>query len=111
VKLTADGLACWAIDEATGRLFKFNLATGAELTTVQPYGLPGTLVQMAIYQPAGVTTPGGDVCVLEAPSSNCWSGGTPSAPCVGAQPTVPPASHCWTGTPPDLSRLPVELNE
>lgn len=52
VRLTADGTAFWVVDEATTRLFKFNLSSGVELMTVQPYGVPGTLVQMVIFQPS-----------------------------------------------------------
>jgi hypothetical protein len=71
VKLTADGTELWVIDEATTRLFKFNLATGEEVVTFQPYLIRGTLVQMAIYQPEGVTPPSRP-CVLEQVSVSCW---------------------------------------
>jgi hypothetical protein len=54
VKLVADAQAFWVVDEPTTRLFKFDLSSGAELLTVQPYLVPGTLVQMAIYRPNGV---------------------------------------------------------
>jgi len=57
VKLTADGTGFWVVDEPTTRLFRFSLVSGLETLTVQPYLRPGTLVQMAIYQPSGALPP------------------------------------------------------
>lgn len=51
IVLLADGLSFWVVDELTTRIFRFDLAAGTELESVQPYGLPGSLVQMQIYQP------------------------------------------------------------
>lgn len=51
VCVTSNGAAFWAVDEVTTRIYKFDIATGAELFTTQPYLRPGTLVQMALYAP------------------------------------------------------------
>ncbi len=56
VKLTADGAAFWVAD-LNSQLTKFDLATGAELLTTQPYLNATALTQMAIYQPDGITPP------------------------------------------------------
>lgn len=71
VQLTADGTAFWVVDEPTTRLFKFAIATGVELLTIQPYLRPGTLVQMAIFQPSGaVTPPEPPASIIGCPPSN-----------------------------------------
>jgi hypothetical protein len=64
VVLTADGLSFWVIDLYSTRLFRFDIATGEELETAQPYLAPAALIQMAVYQPDGADEPpppeGGD---------------------------------------------------
>ena len=57
IVLEADSSAFWVVDLRSTRLFQFALESGTELQTVQVYGNPGTLVQMAIYLPSGVTPP------------------------------------------------------
>lgn len=57
VKLTADGTGFWCVDLATVRLFKVDLATMEEEATYETYLEPGTLTQMAIYQPEGIEPP------------------------------------------------------
>lgn len=49
VQLTADQDAFWVIDLPSTRMFQFDLDTGTELQTFQPYGIMGTLVQFAVY--------------------------------------------------------------
>lgn len=58
VKLDSTETTFWVVDLATTRLFQFNLATGAELQTVQPYGIMGTLVQLAVYTAGEAPPPG-----------------------------------------------------
>ena len=57
VKMQADGETFWVVDLWTGRLFKVDLNTMAELGTYETWQTPGTLTQMAIYQPGGITEP------------------------------------------------------
>jgi hypothetical protein len=57
VKVQADGETFWAVDLPTGRLYKVDLATMAEIATYETWQVPGTLTQMAIYQPGGITEP------------------------------------------------------
>lgn len=73
VKLTADGESLWVAD-LDSRLTKFDVATGAELFTIQPYLLPATLTQMAIFQPSGIVPPDPPVETI------CPGGGLPLAP-------------------------------
>lgn len=70
VKLTADGTAFWVVDLATVRLCKFDLASGVELLTFPTWLTPGSLVQMAIFQPGGHVIPplpGGEACPIVFP--------------------------------------------
>jgi hypothetical protein len=92
VKLTADGEAFWTIDIQTSRLFKFDLATGEELLTTQPYLSYGAMVQMAIYQPDGVAVPPAPECVLLEPIG-CWSPGVTPLGCAG---DTPAPVGCWS---------------
>lgn len=55
--LTANGTRFWAIDLYSTRLFLFDITTGVEVATYQPYIAPSTLIQMAIYQPDGAEPP------------------------------------------------------
>lgn len=57
IKLTADAESFWVVDLLSTRLYKFSVDTGTEMATAQPYGSPGTLVQMAIYHPGGPPIP------------------------------------------------------
>lgn len=57
VVLTANQQSFWVLDEATAHVFKFNLATGVEEADFPTYLIPGSTVQMQIYQPAVLTTP------------------------------------------------------
>jgi hypothetical protein len=57
ITIEADADTFWVLDLDSTRLFQFELASGDELQTVQLWGNPGTLVQMAMYLPAGVTPP------------------------------------------------------
>lgn len=57
VKVTADGLDFWTVDLNTAQLFKFNIDSGAELLTAPTWLVPGSLVQMAIFQPNGFIPP------------------------------------------------------
>jgi hypothetical protein len=54
VKLTSDGAAFWVLDIYSTRLYKFDLATGAELLNMPTWLVPGSFVQIAIYQPEGI---------------------------------------------------------
>ena len=103
VKLLADGNTFVVIDEVAGRLFKFAFS-GQELATWQPYGLPGTLVQMVAYVPNGTATPpaAGDCARQEMA---CWGQSTPSIQCIDN----PRDRPRWSGAP-DTSRLNVEVS-
>jgi len=57
VRVTVDVLHFWTIDLESTRLYRFNLATGVEEADYQTWGVPGSLVQMGIYQPDGITPP------------------------------------------------------
>lgn len=57
VCLTADSSEFWVIDEPSSRLYKFNLESGAETFTIQPYFQDSIVTQMAIYQPSGIIPP------------------------------------------------------
>lgn len=57
VKLTADQRYFWVVDLWTTALFKFDLVTGLEVGYHPTYLRPGSLVQMALYNPAGQPPP------------------------------------------------------
>ncbi len=67
-KLQADGQTFWVADLPTGRLYKVDLATMTEIATYETWQTPGTLTQMAIYQPGGIAPP-------PVPAENCPGGG------------------------------------
>ncbi len=56
VKLAADGESIWVVD-LDSQLTKFDIDTGDQLLTVQPYLMPNSLTQIAIYQPSGAEPP------------------------------------------------------
>lgn len=68
VKMQADGEIFWTVDLWTGRLYKVDLATMTELATYETWQIPGSLTQMAIYQPGGITPPpASPACVVDFP--------------------------------------------
>lgn len=54
IKTISDGSAFWVFDEFTTRLWLFDITSGAELFSFQPYTNAQALAQMAIYQPGGL---------------------------------------------------------
>lgn len=57
VKLTVDGTQFWAVDSASTKIYLVDLETMLEVASYDTWLLPGTLAQMAIYQPSGITPP------------------------------------------------------
>jgi hypothetical protein len=57
VKLTAAGTHFWTVDLWTAQLFKVRLSDMTEVATYPTYMLPGTVLQMVLYQPNGITPP------------------------------------------------------
>ena len=69
--LTQDATAFWVIDEFSSRIFKFDIASGVELLTFQPYTFSRSLIQMAIYQPVippAPPPPAGSGCPITLPT-------------------------------------------
>jgi hypothetical protein len=50
IELTRSGDRFWVMDNRTGRLFRFNISSGVEETTVQAYFAPGSLTQFAVFR-------------------------------------------------------------
>lgn len=85
VCLTQDATAFWVIDEQSTRIFKFDIASGTELMTFQPYTLSNSLIQMAIYQPLLPPPPPGDCPGETGPSSDGLPYNPPDFdPCEGS---------------------------
>lgn len=61
IELTSDGTMFWMYDSVSTRLTKFNLSTGAELFSFQPYLQIGASTQIAVYHPEGVVVPPPDI--------------------------------------------------
>ena len=49
VVITESGGHFWTLDLATTRMFRFNLGTGLEDLTVQPFLVPGSVLQLVLY--------------------------------------------------------------
>jgi hypothetical protein len=114
IKISADGQSVYVVDENTTRITKFNVSTGAEEDSWQPWLLQGTLCQMAIYQPTGVTLPPEAPCVLERPKTSCWISG-PAVQSVRsiAQTPTRPRTSTWNPThSPNVFKTPLaETND
>jgi hypothetical protein len=70
VKIEADGLHFWVVDEESAHLFRFELASGVETDSITTDLMPGTLVQMALYsegEPVEPPTPGTLTVIKSAP--------------------------------------------
>ena len=72
VKVTQDEGHFWVVDLDSTALFKFDLATGLEVGYYPTYLRPGTLVQMALYNPAGLPPPPPPPVTLTACPPQNW---------------------------------------
>jgi hypothetical protein len=63
IKVTADGLSAWVVDLWSAQLFKFDIATMTEIATYPTYMIPGTVLQMALYAPAGPVVESAFPCI------------------------------------------------